>query len=200
MSFAKSKWASPLILQVIAVLLLAGCAGGGGGGSVDVWQGARGNPQMQQQAMAKTDHLIVPGGRIGPIRLGMSMDEVTDTLGASPLYLNRHGGPGLIGTTLKYPALNLTIDFDKSPTPTAFNIQYSVSARSNAATAWSDFEPASVDFHTARGLTVGSTSFDASRMYGQYHYTSSDDMNFEQLKMELLLTDDHRVWSIEIGK
>lgn len=50
------------ILPAAMVLILAGC---------DTFDSASVPSQQEQQALAKSDRLIVPGQRIGPIRLGM---------------------------------------------------------------------------------------------------------------------------------
>jgi hypothetical protein len=65
----KSIFYRPSIIALS--LILVGCASNTGG--VD--------EQKRQQALASTDKLIVPGKRIGPIGLGMGMDEVSAKLG-----------------------------------------------------------------------------------------------------------------------
>src|ERR1041384_2357686 len=60
------------ICLAIAALLPLGCASTSSVSTADL--------QKRQQAMAKSDLLIVPGQRVGPIRLGMGWDEVIATV------------------------------------------------------------------------------------------------------------------------
>src|SRR5438874_2473547 len=75
--------------------------------------------QKRRQAVASSDHLIVPGKRIGPIRLEMGMDEVMVTLG-HPDWRQTATQPwerGVVGDTWYYTDLNLSIFFSVGTTP-----------------------------------------------------------------------------------
>ena len=57
---------------------------------------------------------IIPGQSIGPIRLGMGMDEVQSLLGKPFGWTN---ADNITGATWRYPDLNLSISFDRGAAP-----------------------------------------------------------------------------------
>jgi hypothetical protein len=109
--------------------------------------------QKRQQAIAQSDMLIVPGQRIGPIRLGMGMDEVVAKLGQ----------PDFTETSeWRYWSLNLVVGFYTSPAPAVAGLSTQI---------WADV-PLSTVFRTAEGIGIGSSSFDVKRAYGKPHVTA----------------------------
>jgi hypothetical protein len=195
---ALSTWA------VAAVFLLASCASETSVSKSDL--------QKRQQALVTTDNLIVPGERVGPVRLGMAWDEVQDLLGKPDFSYVNTGDRLKIGTEMDYNSLNMEIYFNQSPTPRVTSIRVvaqlhnlSFSALGGTTTVkwgdtvWSMFDPVVTAFRTKEGVGIGSTSFDVTRALGTYRYDSGIDMKFDSLGLLFLVTKDHRVWSIGVN-
>lgn len=125
--------------------------------------------EKRRQAMAASDHLIIPGERIGPIRLGMGMDEVLETLGR----------PDSMQTTRDsyhwhYPDLNMQIDFFLGAAPSVRQVAtsaYTDKPFDTNTMIWSDLKPVKTVFHTDNGIQLGASSFDVKRAFSSYSYT-----------------------------
>src|ERR1041384_1739129 len=98
------------ICLAIAALLPLGCASPSSVSTADL--------QKRQQAMAKSDLLIVPGQRVGRIRLGMGWGEGIATLGDPHCSYTNPGDPSKIDTQMKSLSLNLVLYFGTSAAPT----------------------------------------------------------------------------------
>src|SRR5258708_651892 len=177
------KLSSRITLSLAAILavMLAGCASGSGG-SVFV-----ADQRQRRLALATSDHLIVPGQRIGPIRLGMGMDEVVITLGKPD-----HDNPGEGGASWEYSSLNMTILFSGGATPsvtsvlTKVNHQYS---KSFGGILWGvDQDPIYTVFQTSKGIGLGATSFDVRRAYSYSTYEGSEvSMHYRELGIDFVV-------------
>jgi hypothetical protein len=188
-------------LIAAVTLMLAGCdsiSGSGGGASAA-------DQQKRQQAMASSDHLIVPGERIGPIRLGMGMDEVAATLGQPDVAYKPFTGHDFV--TWNYLSLNLIVNFSEGAAPTVTSIKTTAWSRSGqalplASSTWADFNPINAVFQTANGVELGSTSFEAARAYSSYSYQQdsySTEMNFNKLGIQFVIEQaDHKITCISI--
>jgi hypothetical protein len=155
--------------------------------------------QKRQQAVAKSDLVIVPGRRIGPVRLGMGWDEVIATLGEPDFSYTNTGDRSKIGTQMRYWSLNLEVFFDTSATPTVNSIRvvaYPSKSMSFGSMTWADLEPVKTAFKTSDGIGLGASSFDVARAYGTYQADGMVDMNYKQRGLYFLVTKDHRIWSI----
>ena len=150
-------------------LMLTGCGSMLGSG-----RGASASDQQKvQQALAASDHLIVPGERIGPIRLGMGMDEVVAILGQPDNGAKTYYGQDDV--KWHYLSINLVVYFSGGTAPTVESVQTTAGAKSGrplelATSTWADFAPINIAFRTANGVELGSTSFDAARAYSSYSY------------------------------
>ncbi len=133
----------PILFLGTSALFLTGCAAG---------RASAADLQKRQQAMAQSDQLIVPDQRIGPVRLGMGMDEVIAELGQPDFTDKVDGGH----PSWRYWSLNLTVVFDRSSAPAVDWIE---------TNTWTD-SPLLTVFRTAEGLHIGSSSFDVKRAYG----------------------------------
>jgi len=192
---ASMKLLSRITLSLAAVLtmMLAGCASGSGG-SVFV-----ADQQQRRLALATSDHLIVPGRRIGPIRLGMGMDEVVITLG-KPDYDN----PGEGGASWVYSSLNMTILFSGGAAPSVTSVLTMVNhqhSKSFGDILWGvDQDPIYTVFQTSKGIGLGATSLDVRRAYSYSTYEGSEvNMHYRELGIHFIATTDHRIWIIRVN-
>jgi hypothetical protein len=154
--------------------------------------------EKRRQAMAASDYLIIPGERIGPIRLGMCMDEVIATL----------GHPDYKQTTRDsyhwdYPDLNMQIDFSLGAAPSVRQVEtgaYTDKPIDTNTMIWSDLKPVTTVFHTDNGIQLGATSFVVKRAFGSYSYTDPGGviMNYESLGIRFGVMSDFRVWAISV--
>lgn len=172
-----------------ASLLAAGCATSGSNVSPA-------DMQKRQQALANSDHLIVPGQRIGPIRLGMGMDEVVATLG-QPDYANTAYG----WTTWKYVSLNMSISFPSGAAPGVNSVSavaWNDSGKTIGESTWADVNPVTTVFQTANGIGLGSSTFDVKRGYASSNYTDGGgySMDFTGLGIAFWSINDRRVTTI----
>jgi len=180
-------------------LTLAGCASTDSG----VSRPSVSNAEMQKriQAVAKTDHIIVPGQRVGPIRLGMAWDEVIATLGKPDWSYINDGDRTKNDTEMDYNSLDMEIRFDSTPTPAVTSIRILAHAsveKTFGELVWSDFDPVNNVFQTAQGIGLGTSSFQAARIYGTYKYSSFINMDYPSLGLYFTVTKDHRIWSITV--
>src|ERR1700686_4218362 len=161
-------------LPVVTVaLMLTGCASGSGSSvsALDL--------QKRQQAFAAADHLIIPGERIGPIRLGMGMDEVAATLG-KPDYafpIKVEGSERTFGYEWKYFDLNMRVSFSSDSAPSVTIVETVAWSDSNhelGQLTWADFRPIATRFQTANGLGLGASSFDIKREYSSFNYRDAE--------------------------
>jgi hypothetical protein len=146
-----------------------------------------------------SDRLIVPGQRIGPIRLGMGMDEVVITLG-KPDY----DDPGQGGTSWVYSSLNMTILFSGGTAPSVTSVLTKVNhqhSKSFADILWGvDQDPIYTVFQTSKGIGLGATSFDVRRAYSYATYEDSEvSMHYRELGIDFAVTIDHRIWMIQVN-
>jgi hypothetical protein len=152
--------------------------------------------EKRRQAMAASDHLIIPGERIGPIRLGMGMDQVLETLGR----------PDSTQTTRDsyhwhYSDLNMQLDFDLGAAPSVRQVQtgaYTDKPIDTNAMVWSDLKPVTTVFCTDNGIQLGASSFDVKRAFSAYSYTDPGGvvMNYEHVGIRFGVTSDFRVWAM----
>lgn len=155
--------------------------------------------EKRRQAMAASDHLIVPGERIGPIRLGMGMDQVLETLGR----------PDSTQTTRDsyhwhYSNLNMQLDFDLGAAPSVRQVEtgaYRDKSIDTNTMGWSDLKPVTTVFHTDNVIQLGASSFDVKRAFSAYSYTDPGGlvMNYEHVGIRFGVTSDFRVWAISVG-
>jgi hypothetical protein len=149
------------------------------------------------------DNKIIPGERIGAIRLGMGMDEVQSQLGKPSGWTTAGQGQG---ATWYYVDLNLSISFSTGAAPYVRGVSTNVWARKPKTTFgkmyWKGMTPVKVVFQTANGIGLGSTSFDVSRAYsGNEHEDDSYGigMSYKSLGLYFQFTMDHMVRSIAIS-
>ena len=113
----------------------------------------RTDPAIFEQAMAQSDFLIVPSeGRVGPIRVGMLLDEVVTTLG--PPHSMSNYPQAIVGVepgfAYYYDGGNFRVGFTPGAVPRVTQIEV--------------FDPR---FSTDRGIRIGtSTLFEVERTYG----------------------------------
>jgi hypothetical protein len=94
-------------------------------------------------ALQNSDHLIVPGERVGPIKLGMTEQEVFNLLGPAKKHFFRFG-------TLIYSWEDGDFEINVSPdNHTVYVVKV--------------FSPS---YHTAEGVRVGSSEFDLVHLKG----------------------------------
>jgi hypothetical protein len=130
----------------------------------------------------------------------MGMDEVQGILGKPPESSNPPTGAFWV-----YPDLNLEISFTQNAAPIVVAVgttSYSRKAEKNLL--WKEIRPVKVAFQTANGITLGSTSFDVQRAYGnQYEdpnvrLSYGTFMNYKSLGLTFMITSDHIVWKITV--
>jgi hypothetical protein len=160
--------------------------------------------QKRQQALTASDHLIVPGQRIGPIRLGMGMDEVLATLG-QPDNIRKDEINHLAGDQWYYWSLNMSVAFSRGSAPTVFSISTNCWGKSGSTLGtsyWADMEPIQTVFRTENGIGLGSTSFEVRRAYSSYSYEDSGGvwMDYKGLGLQFIVTNDqdHRIYTIYV--
>jgi len=185
------------LLNAAMILVLASYASDSCYGDGDSVPAA--DREKRRQAMATSDHLIVPGERIGPIRLGMGMDEVLATLGR----------PDSMETTRDsyqwyYPDLNMQIDLFLGAAPSVRQVEtgaYTYQPIDTNTMTWSDLKPVTTVFHTDNGIQLGVSSFDVKRAYSSYSYTDPGGimMNYEHIGIRFGVTSDFRVWAISVA-
>jgi len=146
-----------------AMLALSGCAT-----NSSAVEHYKPDEQRRQQVFAASDKLIVPGRRIGPISLGMGMDEVVGKLGKPDLNIagGQYPGGAHYGPEFRYWSLNLAIVFDASAAPAVVSVQN---------VKWRDAALLAV-FKTADGVGIGSTSFEVKRVFGTPSQDASEVM------------------------
>lgn len=141
--------------------------------------------QKRQQALAASDLLIVPGERIGPVRLGMGMDEVLSKLGRPDIVVDDEAI-----SIWRYWSLSLTVSFDDIAAPVVRDIN---------TMYWSDVPSHSV-FKTAEGIGIGSSSFDVNRTYGSPDSGGPQNvMNYFSRGMQFGI-NDYAVSGIQISQ
>ena len=165
----------PVLFLGSSALFLAGCAASGASAA---------DMQKRQQAMAQSDHLIVPRERIGPVRLGMGMDEVIAELGQPDFNGVMNGDHPL----WRYWSLNLTIGFDNSSAPAVYCVE---------TNTWTD-SPLLTLFNTTEGIHIGSSSFDVKRAYGSPERSYPNTMIYDSRKFTFVI-ENYTVTSIQVG-
>jgi hypothetical protein len=183
------------LLMVLLLLLI--CVSASAGGKKIKLSPA--DLQKRQAVMASADHEIVPGRRIGPIRLGMGQDQVLQILGQPDYDL-----PGDRGhyPNYQYISLNLRVSFSSGSTPSVIVIDaqgWSSGHKTLGETHWKQIEPVEVNWATSSGVKLGSSSFDVKRGFGT---PGEDDsrysMLYKNLGLSLILTVDYVVDSISV--
>lgn len=149
------------------------------------------------------DRLIVPGDRVGSIRLGMAWDDVLGLLGQPTSSYTNTGDYLKVDTYLQYDSLNLRVDFTNSAAPIVRYIHVLALSRGEftfGTVVWNDFDPPSSDFQAVGGIGLGSSSFDVAKRFGSnFAHQSVIDMLYPALGIAFLVTVDHRVWQITVS-
>jgi len=159
-------------------------------------------PQVAS-AQSLGDQVIVPGERVGSIRLGMTWDDVISLLGQPTSSFTNMGDPAKVDTYLQYDSLNLHIIFSNTAAPVVTYIQVQAWTQESftfGTVVWSNFDPVSSNFHTADGIVLGSSSFDVLKKLGS-GFTSNGGpvfMQYPGLGVFFNVTVDHRVWKIQV--
>lgn len=139
----------------IALFLAGGCASSRAVSAADI--------KKRHQAVAQSDRLIVPGERIGPIRIGMGADELRAMLGQpEEIQLSRSDLPSS-ATSWGYSSLGLRVVFDQSLTPSVSAVN-TVDFRHFLTPGVGTVEGTA--FHTAEGIALNASPFDIKRLYG----------------------------------
>lgn len=178
---------SPIKLALLAIglSLMVGCDTLSNGVSAD-------DMQKRQQALANSDRLIVPGQRIGPIRLGMYMNQVADILGQPDHSWNQYGNQ-----VWQYNSLNLSIVFNTAAAPSVYSVSttaFNDTGKSIGQSTWADENPVMTFFQTSNGVKLGSTSYDVMNNYGSYGLKDEQYvMRYNQLGITFWLLSDHRI-------
>jgi len=180
------------IAALVVILMLAGATLGKD-------KGAKADAAKQQAAIQNTT--IIPGQSIGPIRLGMGMDEVQSLLGKPFSWTN---ADNISGATWRYPDLNLSISFDSLAAPSVTFIQAVAFPRKRGTLGtlyWKGILPVKVAFQTANGISLGSSAFDVKRAYASYGYEDTEGilMTYKSLGLRFSTTMDHVVWAIGVS-
>lgn len=151
----------------------------------------------QQAALQNTT--IIPGRSVGPIRLGMGMDEVQNMLGKPYGWTN---ADNISGATWRYPDLNLQISFDRGAAPVVTGVQAVAFSRKRGTLGnlyWKGILPVKIPFQTGNGITLGSSAFDVRRAYSnQFWDTGGIIMDYRSLGLTFSTTMDHVVWAIGV--
>ena len=144
----------------LAFLSLASCANG-------PYQASPEALQQRAQAVSRYGTAIVPGQSVGPIRIGMGMDEVQALLGAPDS--TSHNPNGVVDQWW-YISMNLGVGFTDTATPTVNSVWTEVYTKSDGVTfgeqTWDDGYPVQTAYKTGSGIQLGSSSFDVQRAYG----------------------------------
>jgi hypothetical protein len=179
------------VAALAVTLMLAGAATGRDKASAA-------DAEKRQAAMQNT--AIIPGQSIGPIRLGMGMDEVQSLLGKPFGWTN---ADNISGATWRYPDQNLSISFDRGAAPTVTAVAATAFPRKRGTLGnlyWKGILPVKVAFQTADGITLGSSAFDVRRAYGnQFKDWSGIVMGYNSLGLTFSITMDHVVWAIGVS-
>src|SRR5262249_37330509 len=132
---------------------------------------------QRREEVIKSNRLIVPGERIGPIRLGMGMDEVRAVLGQPDETFSGEPDPEIVGDTWApmwhYKSISLLIWFSGDAAPIATSI-------ATVARSGEGFKP-KVYFRAAEGVQIGTSSYDVKRAYGTPLESGPDYMRYEPL-------------------
>jgi len=174
------------------LLIVGGCATG-------PYQAPAQEQQQRRQALERSDNLIVPGERIGPIRLGMFMDQVEALLGPRDAGVKNLNG---VVTQWSYFSLNLVVDFDAIAAQRVISVGtelYTKKSTTYGDERWSDVYPVTTVFVLNNGIGLGATSFDVQRAYSRNYATNGTDifMEYDHLGLSFRVTRDHRV--VDIG-
>jgi hypothetical protein len=152
------------------------------------------------QVLAGSDHMIVPGQRVGPVRIGMGWDEVLQLMGQPDWSHTKIGNnPMEVDTQLRYG--NMTIYFNTSATPKVYNIGLDANCRPNVQfgnMVWSYCRLSDVfaSFKTSEGIGLGATSFEVSRALGDYTDPGGSGIMMRYSQIVFTITRDHRVWHL----
>lgn len=183
---------------ILAFLSLASCASG-------PYQASAEALQQRASVISRYGTVIVPGESIGPIRLGMGMDEVQAMLGTPD---GTSYNPNGVVDEWRFISMNLGIGFTDTPTPTVNAIWTEVYTKSDGVTfgeqTWDDGYPVQTLYKTSDGIQLGSTSFDVQRAYGS-GYTdpggSALMMTYANAGISFRVTrSDKRVVSIGVSR
>lgn len=110
----------------------------------------------RQQAIAHSDTLIVPGERVGPIKLGMNLWEVQNLLGPSDFVEKvTYPDPKHNYTIRRYWNLGLEISFSDDSVPVVIMLR---------VVDWKDGDT-TVTFQTSEGIKTGSSTLEAKRSF-----------------------------------
>jgi hypothetical protein len=157
--------------------------------------------QKRQAVMASADHQIVPGSRIGPIRLGMGQDQVLEILGQPDYDIpgNRAFYP-----RYQYISLNLCVSFSGGSTPTVIVIEAQGWTNGHNKTLgdtyWKQIERVEMNWSTGTGVKLGSSSFDVKRAFSAYGFDDSRySMLYKNLGISFTLTADRMVDTISVS-
>jgi hypothetical protein len=179
---------------LLLMSLLPACASG-------PYQASAQDQQQRQQAVAQYGSVIVPGVGIGPVNLGMAMDEVRARLGEPD---NTSVDPEGNVISWGYGSLNLTVGFTVSATPSVNSVSTSVNVKKPVtlgAQTWEDGYPVQTVFQLDNGIKLGATSFDVQRAFGDYSEPGGSAGLMMQYPNGLLFRvtkSDHRVVQIEV--
>jgi hypothetical protein len=184
-------------LLMVLSLLLVGVSASAGNKKIKL---SAVDQQKRQAVITSADHEIVPGRRIGPIRLGMGQDQVLAVLG-QPDYATPARGP--LSPEYYYDSLNLIVFFttDAAPTVSFLTAQgFTKGVRTLGKTNWKDIQPIQTNWSANSGVNLGATSFDVKRAFSAYGYedTSGIQMNYKGLGITFIFTMDHMVSSISV--
>ncbi len=178
---------------LLLVSLLPACASG-------PYQASAQDQQQRQQAVAQYGNRIVPGDGIGPVKLGMGMDEVQARLGEPD---SADTGPEGNVAAWNYYSMNLYVGFTASSTPSVNSVStwvYTKDSVSFGAQTWGDGYPVQTVFQLDDGIKLGSTSFEVQRAFGEYTDSSGGIMMQYPNGLSFRVTKgDHRVVQIEVA-
>jgi hypothetical protein len=155
--------------------------------------------QKRQAVMASADHEIVPGRRIGPIRLGMGQDQVLEILGQPDYDIpgNRAFYP-----RYQYISLNLCVSFSGGSTPAVIVIDaqgWTGGHKTLGDTYWKQIERVEMNWSTGTGVKLGSSSFDVKRAFSAHEFDDSRySMLYRNLGISFTLTEDRVVDTISV--
>lgn len=177
-------------------LLLTSCASG-------PYQAPAEALQQRARVLNQYGTTIVPGQSIGPIRLGMGMDEVQALLG-NPDGWSRN--PNDIIDKWRFFSMNLGISFTDTATPTVNAVWTEVYTKEDGVTfgeqTWDDGYPVQTAFKTSNGIQLGSTSYDVQRAFGSnYVDPANDALNMKYSGITFRVTrSDKRVVEIIVSR
>jgi hypothetical protein len=177
-------------------LVLAGCTTSGNDVSIS-------DQQKEQAAVASSDHLIVPGQRIGPIRLGMFRDDVLETLGQPNEERTLKYANGREKWT--YTRLNLMVYISSGAVPSVDEVTILCWLNGKEGTLtdaeWSDVDLPGTVFQTSEGLQLGTTSLEVRRKFDSYplRYGTGFIMDYETLGVQFTVTREHKPRVVRIS-